>query len=195
MIDENAIEQLFTEARTINKWSDEKISEETLNKLYDLTKMGPTATNCCPARFVFVQSDEAKARLKPHLMGGNIDKTMQAPVCVIVATDPKYYEQVPKLFPHMPQARDMYANAPDGGEKAGFRNGTLQAAYLIIAARALGLDCGPMSGFNNVSLDEEFFKDSGYESNFLINIGKKEGDGGIYPRGPRLSFEEACEIL
>jgi 3-hydroxypropanoate dehydrogenase len=191
---QSAFEQAFINARTFNRFSDRPVSDETLKELYDLVKWGPTSMNCQPARYVFARSPEAKAKLGEALMPGNMEKTMAAPVTVIVATDPKFYDKLPTMFPVNPGARDMFANNAALSEISAFRNGTLQGGYLIVAARMLGLDCGPMSGFNNAKVDELFFADSGWKSNFLINIGY--GDvAGNYPRGPRLDFDEAAVIL
>lgn len=189
-----AFAQLFTNARTQNAWSAEALPETLMRSVYDLAKWGPTSANCSPARFVFVGTPEGKARLRPHLSAGNLDKTMSAPWTVIIATDPRYYDQIPQLFPHMPSAREWFAASPDAGVEAGFRNATLQGAYLMIAARALGLDCGPMSGFDMAGLDAEFFAESGWKSNFLVNLGHGTGEG-VFPRLPRLSFEEACVVV
>ncbi len=192
-LDEAALGQLFREARTHNGWQPRPVSEETLRKLYDLLKMGPTSANCLPARFLFVQSPEAKARLKPCLAPNNMEKTMAAPVTVVVAYDTEFYENLPRLFPHT-DARAWFAGNPELIQSTAFRNGTLQGAYLILAARALGLDCGPMSGFDSAKVDAAFFPDGKVKSNFLVNLGY--GDSGkVRPRGPRLSFEEACRML
>jgi 3-hydroxypropanoate dehydrogenase len=199
---------LFRKARTHNAWSDRPVSDELLRQLYDLMKWGPTSANLSPARMVFLRSREAKERLRPALMQGNVDKTMSAPVTAIVAYDQLFYEKAPKLFPVNPGMRDMFAKSPELAEVTAFRNGTLQGAYLIVAARALGLDCGPMSGFDNAKVDEEFFpppvgrEGTGNEvklagrmrSNFLCNLGYGN-PAGIYPRGPRLDFEEVCQLL
>lgn len=190
-----ALNQLFLDARTINIWSDKPVEDEKLKKLYEIARLGPTAANSNPARFLFVKSQEAKARLKPHLAPNNTDKTMKAPVTIIAAFDPKFYEKVPQLFPHLPEARNWYEQTPDKGYAAGFMNSTLGAAYMIIAARAIGLDCGPMSGFDNAGVDKEFFGASGYKSNFLINLGYKADGEPHHPRLPRLDFTEACEII
>lgn len=186
--------QLFTEARTVNQWQDRAIPEETLHDLYDLAKWAPTSMNSAPARLVFVVGAQAKERLRPALAGGNVDRMLSAPATIIVATDPLFYERLPELFPAYPNAREMYAeNLPWAAETA-FRNSSMQGAYLIIAARALGLDCGPMSGFDNAKVDQEFFADSGYRSNFLLNIGYGIDDS-VFPRGRRLSFEQAAHII
>jgi 3-hydroxypropanoate dehydrogenase len=185
---------LFREARTLKKWHDRDVSEVTIHALYDLLKFGPTSANCCPARFVFIKSPEAKARLKPHLDADNVGKTMSAPVNVIVAYDLEFYEKLGALFPHEPTARSWFAGQPNKIKEAAFRNGSLQGAYLILAARALGLDCGPMSGFDAAGVKAEFFKDSAFEPNFLCNLGY--GDrSSLHPRSPRLGFDEACKIL
>ncbi len=192
-LDGAALEQLFREARTHNGWQPRPVTEETLRTLYDLLKMAPTSANCLPARFVFVRSPEAKARLKPCLAPNNVEKTMAAPVTVIVAYDMEFYENLPQLFPHT-DARAWFAGNPELIQSTAFRNGTLQGAYLILAARALGLDCGPMSGFDNAKVDATFFPGGKVKSNFLVNLGY--GDPSkVRPRGPRLSFEEACRIL
>lgn len=188
-----ALEQLFRSARTHNAWQDKPVAEATLRELYDLLKWGPTSANSCPGRFVFIASEAAKQRLKPALAEGNLDKTMSAPVTVIIAQDMEFYEQLPKLFPHT-DARSWFVGNSAAIEKNAFRNSSLQAAYLIIAARALGLDCGPMSGFDADKLNAEFFPDGQWKTNFLCNLGY--GDpAGLFPRGPRLDFEEACRVL
>ncbi len=192
-LDDKALDQLFRQARTHNGWQKRPVDEAVLRHLYDLLKMGPTSANCSPARFVFVTSPAAKARLKPYLSPGNLDKTMAAPVTVIVGYDTEFYEKLPKLFPHT-DARSWFVGKPDFIQSTAFRNGSLQGAYLILAARSLGLDCGPMSGFDNGKVDSEFFPDGRIKSNFLVNIGY--GDPSqLRPRGPRLTFEDACTIL
>jgi len=193
-LDEAALEAIFRAARTHNKFRDEPISDEALHALYDLLKWGPTSANSSPARFLFLRSREAKERLRPALSPGNREKTMSAPVTVIVAYEPRFYDRLPDLFPHAPDARSWFTGNEAFAAETAFRNGTLQGAYLIIAARALGLDCGPMSGFDKAKVDEEFFAYRGWKSNFLCNLG--HGDpAGLFPRLPRLSFGEACEIL
>jgi len=187
-----ALDQLFREARSHNKWLDKPVSEEQIRQIYDLLKWGPTSANSCPARFVFVRSPEAKARLRPCLDEGNVDKAMSAPVVAIIGMDMEFYEKLPKLFPHT-DARSWFAGKPEKIQETAFRNSSLQGAYLIMAARSLGLDCGPMSGFDNAKLDAAFFPDGKVKSNFICAIGY--GDpSGLYPRGPRLDFEEACRI-
>ena len=193
-LDNSALAQLFTEARTHTKWQDRAIDANTLQRLYEVMKWAPTAMNSNPARFVFVISGTAKERLLPALAAGNVEKMMTAPLTVIVASDPEFYEQLPELFPANPKASEMYRNKPEWAAETAFRNSSLQGAYLILAARALGLDCGPMSGFDNAKVDAEFFTQNGYRSNFLINIGYA-GENSTHPRGPRLSFEQAVQIL
>jgi nitroreductase len=193
-LDGGALAQLFSAARSYPHWQPCPIDSALLQRLYELVKWGPTSMNCSPARFVFVVSPEAKARLQPALAAGNVAKVAEAPATVIVAADPHFYEQLPRLFPANPNARDSFAAKPEWAAETAFRNGSLQGAYLVLAARALGLDCGPMSGFDNAKVDAEFFADSGYRSNFLVNIGYGD-DRQLYPRGPRLGFDEAARIL
>ncbi|MCF4165429.1 malonic semialdehyde reductase [Zavarzinia compransoris] len=191
-VQDAVLDQLFRSARTHNAWTDEPVSEETLRALYDLLKWGPTSANASPARFVFVTTPEGKERLKPALSAGNLDKTMAAPVTVIVAHDLDFGQKLEFLFPHAPGAKDWFA-APEVEQATAFRNGTLQGAYLILAARALGLDTGPMSGFDNAKVDAEFFAGTRIKSNFLVNIG--HGDpAGLFDRSPRLPFDEAVTI-
>ncbi|MDQ6434104.1 malonic semialdehyde reductase [Mesorhizobium sp. LHD-90] len=183
---------IFTEARTHNKWTDRPVSEDTLKRLYDLAKMGPTSANCSPGRFVFVRTPEGKEKLRPALSRGNSDKTMAAPVTVIVAYDEAFYDRMPQLFPHT-DARPWFTSSPQMAYETAFRNSSLQGGYLIIAARMLGLDTGPMSGFNPKVLDEAFFSGTKWKSNFLVNLGY--GDpAGLFPRLPRLEFDEACTL-
>ncbi len=191
-INKAALDTLFLEARTHYRWQDKQVDDAMLKDLYDVLKMGPTSMNALPARFVFVKSDAGKDKLKPALAAGNIDKVMAAPVTVIVAYDSRFYEYLPELFPHM-DGKAMYENNPELAESTAFRNGSLQGAYLILAARALGLDCGPMSGFDNGKVDEVFFPDGRWKSNFLCNLGYGDPEG-LYPRGPRLGFEQACVL-
>lgn len=192
-LDDQALDTLFRNARTQNAWTSKPISDEMLHALYDVLKWGPTSANSSPARFVFLRSQQARERLLPALSAGNVAKTMQAPVTVIVAYDPTFYDRLPELFPHA-DARAWFANNAVLAEETAFRNGTLQGAYLITAARALGLDCGPMSGFDRATVDAEFFAANGWKSNFLVSLG--EGDpAALFPRSPRLAFAAACEIL
>ena len=184
------LDQLFLKARTRNAWAPKPIADELVRELYDVAKWGPTAANTTPARFVFVRTKAAMERLKPHLMGANVDKTMAAPCCVIVAYDSRFYDLMGKLFPSRDMRTTFVGNAPLIEETAK-RNSTLQGAYMMLAARSLGLDCGPMSGFNPASLDAEFFPDGRWKSNFLFNMGYGT-DENLFPRNPRLDFDEAC---
>jgi 3-hydroxypropanoate dehydrogenase len=193
-IDAAGLDLLFREARTHNKWHEDPIPDETLHELYDVLKMGPTSANCSPARFLFLRTKEAKERLAPALSSGNLAKTMAAPVTVIVAYDPKFYERLPYLFPHNPDATSWFTSNESLAATTAFRNGTLQGAYLMLAARALGLDTGGMSGFDNAKVDAEFLAGHGWRSNFLVNLGK--GDpSGVFDRSPRLPFDDACVLL
>jgi len=192
-VDDDTLRQLFLEARTHNKWQPREVPDSLLHRLVDTLKMGPTSANCSPARFVFVKSQEAKERLKPHLSEGNRDKTMQAPVCTIIAYDLEFYEHLPKLFPHT-DAKSWFAGKPQKIQETAFRNGTLQGAYFILAARLHGLDCGPMSGFDNAGVDAAFFAGTSTKANFLCNIGY--GDmTGVMARSPRFAFDEMAKIV
>lgn len=193
MIEQSALDLIFNNARTHSYWLDKPVSASLLKELYDLARIPPTSSNSNPGRFVFIQSPEAKQRLKPALSAGNVDKTMKAPVTVIVAHDLEFYEDLPILFPHA-DARSWFAGNETAISTTAFRNGTLQGAYLILAARALGLDCGPMSGFDNALVDAEFFSGTSWKSNFLINLGYGDAQK-LHPRNPRLDFERACKIL
>jgi 3-hydroxypropanoate dehydrogenase len=207
-LNDEALDQLFRAARTYNAWLDKPVSVELLRQLYDLMKWGPTSANLSPARILFLRTPEAKERLRPALAPGNVEKTMAAPVTAIIAYDERFFEAAPRLFPQNPGIRDYFVNFPELVESHAFRNGSLQGGYFILAARSLGLDCGPMSGFDNAKVDAEFFpvpaalEDSATEvmpasrikSNFLCNLGY--GDpAGLYPRNPRLDFEEVCQLL
>jgi 3-hydroxypropanoate dehydrogenase len=188
-----AIEELlFTEARSFNKWQDRAVSDAEVEALYDLVKMGPTSGNCCPARFVFVRSAEGKEKLRPALSKGNLDKTMTAPVTAIIGYDAEFYEQLPRLFPHA-DARSWFTSSPELAHNTAFRNGSMQGAYLILAARSLGLDTGPLSGFDNALVDEAFFAGTPVKSNFLVNIGYGDASGN-FGRLPRLAFDEAARF-
>ena len=192
-VSDAALDQLFTKARTRNGWSDKPVSEDLIRQLYDLVKYGPTAFNACPARFVWVQSDEAKTALADLASEGNRPKILAAPLTVIVGHDLDFAEQLPKLLPARGEAiKPMFKNTPMA-EPTAFRNGTLQGAYLILAARALGLDAGPMSGFNNAGVDEAFFAGTAIKSNFICCLGYGTEDN-LFPRNPRLSFEEAGRL-
>ncbi len=193
LLDDSALDTLFRAARTKNAWTDRLVNDETLHALYDILKFGPTSANCSPARFVFIRTQEAREKLKPALNPGNIEKTMSAPVTVIVAHDPLFYEHLPRLFPHA-DARAWFSGNPDLAEETAMRNGTLQGGYLIMAARALGLDVGPMSGFDKDKVDRAFLADHGWKSNFLINLGYGVAED-MFPRSPRLDFEEACRLV
>lgn len=191
-LDERSLDTLFRNARTHSAWLDKSVDDELLIKLYELMKWGPTSANSSPARLVFVKSPAAKDRLLPAMIPSNVDKTLAAPVTVIVAQDHEFYEQLPRLFPHT-DARAWFAGNSALIDTTAFRNASLQGAYLIIAARALGLDAGPMSGFDNAKVDAEFFSGTKIRSNFLINLGY--GDASkLHPRNPRLRFDEAARI-
>jgi 3-hydroxypropanoate dehydrogenase len=210
-LNDAGLDLLFRDARTHTAWLNEPVSDETLRALYDLLKWAPTSANSNPARIVFLRTKVAKERLLPALSPGNVDKTMSAPVTAIVAYDLTFYEKLPLLFPHSPSMRDDFANQPELANTTAKRNSSLQGAYLILAARALGLDCGPMSGFNNAKVDEAFFgagkiegsnrndaegffPEGRVKSNFLCNLGY--GDKSkLYARGPRLAFDQACTVL
>ena len=194
LLSEAALDQLFREARTYNAFLDKPVSDEVLRQVYELAKFGPTSANSSPARIVFVKSAEAKAKLEPFLSEGNRAKTMKAPVTAIVGVDHEFYEHLPRLFPHA-DARSWFVGNQPMIDTTAFRNATLQGAYLIIAARAVGLDCGPMSGFDNAGVDRAFFGDTpNVKSNFLINLGYGDASRDLFPRSPRLSFDEACRI-
>ena len=188
-----ALDQLFRDARTHNAFTGQ-VADADLREIYDLMKWGPTSANSTPARFVFVRTAEGKEKLRPAVSAGNLAKTMAAPVVVIVAYDLEFYDQLPKLFPHT-DARSWFAGKTESHIRDNaFRGGTLQGAYFIVAARALGFDCGPMGGFDNALLDAAFFPDGKWKSNFLINLG--HGDWAkVQPRNPRLTFDEACRIV
>ena len=191
-LDDRALDQLFREARTQNKWQDRPVPDATLEEVYNLLKWAPTSANSSPARFVFIRTPEGRAKLKQALSPGNVEKTMTAPVTVIVAHDVEFYEKLPFLFPHA-DARSWFAGNPAFAETSAFRNGTLQGAYLMMAARSVGLDVGAMSGFDNAKVDELFLAGTTWKSNFLVNLGY--GDpAGLFPRSPRLSFDEACRF-
>ncbi|MCA3426836.1 MAG: malonic semialdehyde reductase [Roseomonas sp.] len=191
-LDDRALDQLFRAARTQNKWQDRPVPDAKLQELYELLKWGPTSANSSPARFVFVRTAEGKAKLKEALSAGNLEKTMAAPVTVIVCYDSYFYDKLGQLFPHA-DAKPWFTSSPEFAEKTAFRNGSLQGAYLMLAARAIGLDVGAMSGFDNAKVDELFLFGTGWKSNFLVNLGY--GDpAGLFPRSPRLSFDEAARL-
>jgi 3-hydroxypropanoate dehydrogenase len=189
-----ALEQTFLNARTFSKFTAQEVSNELVEQLYDLMKWGPTSMNCQPGHFVVIRSLDAKKRLSPSLMPGNQDKTIAAPVTIIVASDMQFYKDMLAKLPANPHARSMFESNEILIQQTALRNGTLQGGYLIIAARMLGLDCGPMSGFNNAAVDAEFFPEGRYKSNFLVNIGFGDSSEN-YPRGTRLSFKQAVDIL
>ena len=193
-LNDEALDVVFRKARTFSYWLDRGVTVETLQELYELMKWGPTSANSSPARIVFVRTPEAKQRLAPALAPLNLEKTMSAPVTAIVAYDLQFYEKLPALFPNAPGMKDMFVESAELAEATAKRNGSLQGAYLMVAARAVGLDCGPMSGFDNAKLDAEFFPGTHLRSNFLCNLGY--GDASkLHPRNPRLAFEEACTVL
>jgi len=187
-----SIQQLFTAARTHHAWQDRDIADALLHEIYDLAKWGPTSANSLPMRIVFVKSKSAKEKLLPAVTGSNVEQVRSAPVTAIIAYDQKFYDQLPTLFPAF-DARSLFASNPSLSEQTAFRNGSLQGAYFILAARALGLDTGPMSGFDNAKVDQAFFEGSSWKSNFLCNIGYGNA-AKLHPRGPRLSFDQACII-
>jgi len=193
-LEENALEQIFVGARTHRVWQSRPLTESMLMRLYDTMKWGPTSMNCCPLRIQFVVSAAAKERLRPHLVRGNVDKTMTAPATAILGYDKLFHEHLPMLSPHNPKAKDMFDGDAEIGSPTAFRNSTLQGAYFIIAARALGLDCGPMSGFDNQTLDAEFWPDRRVQTNFLCNIGYADRSK-THPREPRFEFDDVCKIL
>jgi len=192
-LDDHALDQIFREARTHIAWLDRPVSDELLRQAVELAKMGPTSANCLPMRIVFVRSKEAKERLRPALAPGNVDKTMAAPATTIIGYDLEFCELLPRLFPRS-DMRQAFVGKPDLIKDTAFRNSSLQGAYFILALRSLGLDTGPMSGFDNAKVDAEFFSGTAVKSNFLINIG--HGDPAkLFPRSPRLSFEEIARIV
>ena len=192
MLDDKALATIFRDARTHNGWLDKPVTDEKLHEIYDLMKWGPTSANCQPARIVFVRTKEGKEKLKPALSAGNTEKTMTAPVTAILAYDPEFFEHLPRMFPHT-DAKSWFEGPREGRREAAFRNGSLQGAYLIVAARALGLDCGAMSGFDNAKVDAAFFPDGKFKTNFLCNIGY--GDHAkVFARSPRFAFDEVCTL-
>ncbi len=194
VVSDEGLNLLFRAARTHNVWLDKPVDDALLRQVYDLAKLGPTSANMCPMRVVFVKSKAGKEKLKPALDRGNVDKTMSAPVTAVIGMDIHFYEKLPTLFPHA-DAKAWFKDLPENVlEYITLRNSSLQGAYFMLAARALGLDCGPMSGFNNQKVDEAFFAGTTVKSNFLCNLG--HGDASrLFPRSPRLSFEEACKVV
>jgi len=192
-LNQESLDTIFSNARSFSHWMDTPVSDEQLITLYNLMKMGPTAANSCPARLIFVKSDEAKQRLKLHLNEGNIEKSMSAPVVAIIGMDMEFHEKLPYLFPHT-DARSWFAGNPAKIEKSAFLNTALQGAYLITAVRSIGLDAGPMSGVNNETLDKAFFPDGSIKSLFICALGYGNREK-LHPRQPRLEFNEACKII
>lgn len=193
MLNDQALDIIFRQARTHSVWLDKPVTPEILKQVYDLAKMAPTSANCSPMRIVFVQSNEAREKLKPCLAPGNIDKTMTAPVTALIASDYEFYNHLPNLFPHT-DAKSWFVGNEELINSTAFRNSTLQGAYFILAARACGLDCGPMSGFDNQLLDETFFKETSCKSNFICNLGYGDASA-LFPRSYRFDFEEVCKIV
>jgi 3-hydroxypropanoate dehydrogenase len=194
IVNDEGLDLLFRSARTHNVWLDKPVDDALLSQVYDLAKLGPTSANMCPMRVVFVKSSAGKEKLKPALDAGNSEKTMKAPVTAVIGMDIHFFEKLPVLFPHA-DAKVWFKDLPENVlESISMRNSSLQGAYFMLAARALGLDCGPMSGFNNQKVDEAFFAGTTVKSNFLCNLGY--GDASkLFPRSPRLSFEEACKVV
>lgn len=190
---DNLIDLAFLRGRTYSAWLDKPVDDAVLLQAYDLAKMGPTSANCCPMRIAFVKSREAKEKLKRCLAEGNVDKTTAAPVTALIAYDLEFYDHLPRLFPHT-DARSWFVGKPSLIQDTAFRNGTLQGAYFMLAARSLGLDCGPLSGFDNAGVDAAFFAGTSLRSNFLCNLGYGDPNK-LYPRAPRLAFDEVCKIL
>jgi len=193
-IDQNAMNALFNDARTANGFIDKAVPTDLLHKVYDLAKMGSTSMNCQPTRYVFLTTPAAKERVLPAMSPGNVDKTKSAPVTVIIATDNQFYENMPKVFPNKPDAKEMFAGNAGLAAGTASRNGTLGGAYFMVAARAHGLDCGPMSGFDAAKVNQEFFPEGRFSVNFILNLGYMD-TSKLFPRNPRLSFEEACQVL
>ena len=195
MIDAKALDTLLRSARTHNVFQDKPVSEEQLRQIHEIMRWGPTSTNCQPARIVFVRTRDGKEKLRPALSPGNVDKTMLAPVTAIIAYDSQFYEYMPRIFPHNPAAQSLYSgdDKKEHALRTAFRNGSLQGAYFIIAVRAVGLDAGAMSGFNNAVVDQAFFPGGRYKSNFLCNIGY--GDHSkLFNQNPRLGFDDVCSF-
>ena len=194
MISESALDQLFRHARTHNGWLPKPVDDAQLRQLYALMKLAPTSANCAPARLLFLRTAEAKERLRPAINPGNLDKVMEAPVVVVIAYDTRFYDLLPQLFTHNPGMSEVFASKPELAAATAFRNSSLQGAYLMLAARSIGLDVGPMSGFDADLLNQIFFADGRYRVNFLCNLGY--GDvSKLFPRSPRLDFEQACQCL
>ena len=187
-------EDIFINGRSHNDWLSKEVPDNLLHELYDIMKWGPTSANCSPARIIFIKTSEAKQRLIKYVIESNVEKTLSAPITAIIAYDKKFYNHIPKLFPHNPEAKDWFSWSDEFAEMTAFRNSSLQGAYFIISARLLGLDCGPMSGFDNEGLDKEFFNNTDFKSNFICNLGY--GDHSkLFDRSPRFDFDEICKIL
>ncbi len=193
-LDGRAKDLIFREARSYSSWADENVPDEALKEIVNLMKWGPTSANCWPMRLVFVKSTEAKARLKPHIDEFNVEKALTAPAVAIIAYDTKFYDRIPEFFPHNPEAREWFANDHDLAFETAFRNSSLQGAYFMIAARALGLDCGPMSGFDQTGVNKEFFPDGRFRANFICALGVGTNEL-LFPRSPRPVFETVAEII
>ena len=194
ILDDRALDIVFRNARTHNEWLDDPVTDDDLRAIFEAMKFGPTTANSWPARFVFLRSRESRGKLAPHLSEGNREKTLRAPICAIVAYDLEFYERLDRLFPHDPTARSWFAGKDEHVRVTVLRNGSLQGAYFIVAARSLGFDCGPMSGFDNDGVDAAFFAGSGWRSNFLCNLG--HGDASkLFPRNPRPGFDDVCRIV
>jgi 3-hydroxypropanoate dehydrogenase len=193
-LDNHALDLLFHEARSQNGWRDESVTEEQLRRLYEIMQWGPTSMNCQPLRILFLRSPEAKERLQPALMPNNVAKTMSAPVVAILGYDTKFYENLPRTFPHNQKAKSLFEDKPDFAETTAFRNSSIQGGYFIIAARAVGLDAGPMSGFANPKVDAEFWPDGRVKSNFLCGLGQGDPEK-VFNRSPRLAFDEVCTLV
>ena len=187
-------EDIFINGRSHNDWLPKEVPDNLLHELYDIMKWGPTSANCSPARIIFIKTSEAKQRLIKYVIESNVEKTLSAPITAIIAYDKKFYNHIPKLFPHNPEAKDWFSWSEEFAGMTAFRNSSLQGAYFIISARLLGLDCGPMSGFDNEGLDKEFFNNTDFKSNFICNLGY--GDHSkLFDRSPRFDFDEICKIL
>ena len=193
-LNQAGLDLLFNDARSHNDFEPLALDDKTLEAIYDLMKMAPTSANCCPARLVFVRSEEAKARLAPMAMESNQPKILNASACVIIANDMQFYDRIPELFPHDPSARDWFAGSESFAAETALRNGSLQAAYFMMAVRAMGLDVGPISGFDAAAVDAAFFPDGRFKSNMLCNIGRGKPDA-LFERLPRLAFDDACDII
>lgn len=193
-VNEHALNQIFREARSYSRWADEPVPDQVLQELYELMKWGPTSANCFPIRILFLKSKAAKERIKAHLMEANVVKVMTSPVTAILAFDTKFYDLIPELFPHEPEAREWFSGDPEGAFETAFRNSSLQGAYFLIAARSLGLDCGPMSGFDQDGVNKEFFPDGRFKSNFICAIGVGTTER-LFPRSPRPEFSRVVKIL